>query len=78
VVRVYHGGQLFPIDQVGTDSMTPCFIVIVSAVVPTIGIVLIVKMVLTVVIDQPIVVVYPTPLGREVKLGSEVLLVEII
>jgi hypothetical protein len=50
-------------DQVGADRMAPRLVVVVSAVVPTIGIVLIVEVILTIVIDQPVVIVDPSALG---------------
>ncbi len=58
--------------------MTPRLVIVVSAVVPTIGVVLIVEVILAVVIDQTVIIVDPSPLGREVELGPQRLMVEIV
>jgi len=71
-------GQFRPMDQVSADRVTPRLVVVVSAMVPTKGIVLIVEVVLAIVIDQSVSIANPTTLGRKVELGPEDLTVEIL
>ena len=62
MVGVNYSGQLRPMDQVRADGMTPGLVVVVSAVVPAVGVVLIAKVIFTIVIYQPVVIADPPSL----------------
>jgi hypothetical protein len=62
---------MFPMDQIPAHSMPPVHRSPYSAV----GIILVKQMIFLIIINQPVWVVHPVGFGREMKLGTILLLV---
>jgi len=72
-LRVECDRQLLPMHQIGADGVAPMHV----APVPAVGIMLIVEVILTVIEDQPVGVIIPAALRREVELRAQRLVVKL-
>jgi hypothetical protein len=64
VIRLDGVRQLFPVHQIGTDRVTPCYVTPFDAP----GVMLKEEMILALVVNQPVWIIHPVFFRRKMKL----------